>query len=738
MIHRLSKICSKCYEFMTRRITLKSDLLRRIVFQVVLLTFATTLKSAEITISAPDSPQLRFAIGKLETAFQQQGETLKRIENRASDQVAEIVINIDPAALIEVGKEGFRTVRSDQGLIITGGDEQGAMYGILELAEQIRFGTALNQVPDRTVKAQFEFRTIKFNLPWAAYRTSYAIEQHQETCKDLKFWEAFLDMMAENRFNVLSLWSLHPYHYMIRPKNFPEACPFNDAELAEWKKLWSGIFAMAKDRGIETYLVNWNIFVSPEFARAHDVAHWSEDWDHYGKESKDSEVVNQYTREVVTQVLDEYPDLTGLGITLGEQMGSMTPDQRRHWLDQNFFKGIAAASRPAKFLYRAPLSASTGSHGTTSEENDRRTRAQIESLSNNIIKPVYVSFKHNWSHAHSSPDLFIVHGGELSDAYWNPPPTQHKVVWTMRNEDMFILRWGQPDFIRAFINNQSKDYVGGAIIGSETYIPALDYITAPGPHNTWQYAFERQWLFYSTWGRLLYDGNTSDRIFINMLEERFGKGIGYELLEAWKLASNMPMYFASFVRGTWDGSIYSESFSSWKDYDDKDRSLFDINRFIEERPVLDTIRYISIADFVKAGSTVAEGKISPLALAMKVDKECESALKRVASIRTRIEVSPTLDCELTDIEAWCAYGSYFADKLRGGVALAQARATKDTEKQKEAVRDLEKALLHWQRLAELGAKFNRSPVTHNAREPFSWSGLIPAVKQDIDIARADL
>ena len=89
-------------------------------------------------------------------------------------------------------------------------------------------------------------------------------------------------MMAENRFNVLSFWSMHPYTYMIRPKNFPEACPFNDAELAEWQKLWRGIFAMAKERGIETYLLNWNIFVSPEFSRAHNVAPWSVTLSHIG------------------------------------------------------------------------------------------------------------------------------------------------------------------------------------------------------------------------------------------------------------------------------------------------------------------------------------------------------------------------------------------------------------------------------------------------------------------------
>lgn len=704
-----------------------------------LLLCGASIPAAEVTITAPDSPMLRFAQGKLEAALQQRGETLKRVSNPRPDQTLDLSVSIDPGVADVLRPEGYGLARTRSGLKIAGGGERGAMYGVLEVAEQIRLGTPWSKIQERTVKAQFEFRAIKFNLPWAAYRTSFAIEQHDATCRDLKFWEAFLDMMAENRFNVLSLWSMHPYYYMVRPKSFPEACPFTNAELAEWRKLWSGIFAMAKERGIETYLLNWNIFVSPEFSRAHDVAPWSVSLSHIGKESDATgELVVRYTREVVTQVLDEYPDLTGLGITLGERMGGMMPEQRRAWLDQTFFAGIAEAKRPAKFIYRAPLSANTGSGGTTSEENDRLTRAQIESLSNNITGPVYVEFKHNWSHAHSSPDLFIVHGGTLSDAYWNPPPTRHKVVWTMRNEDIYILRWGQPDFVRQFTQAQrGKDYVGGAIIGSECYIPALDYITANGPHKTWRYAFERQWLFYAVWGQLLYDPATPDARFEAMLDARFGKGTGKDLLAAWKLASQIPLHFASFHRGTWDGSLYTEGFSSWIDKDDGARTFFDIESFIKH-PVLDTKRYVNIADFVKADGVAEAGKLSPPALAAQLDRDCADALKRVAAVRAQTKPSPALDCELTDIEAWCAYGAYFAEKLRGGVALAEARATKDVRKQQQAVTALEKALGYWQRLAALGARFNQLPVPSNSKEPFSWSQLTPAVEHDIATARAGL
>ncbi len=717
---------------------MKFNLIRLALLPATLLACAATLKAAEVSVSAPDSPMLRFALGKLDAALQQQGDSLRRTAHPAPDPTPGIAVTVDPTALATIGPDGFQRVKARRGLKITAGDERGAMYGVLEVAEQIRMGTPWNKIKERTVKAQLDFRAIKFNLPWSAYRTSPALEQHQETCKDLRYWEAFLDMMAENRFNVLSLWSLHPYTYMIRPKNFPEACPFNDAELAEWKKLWSGIFAMAKERGIETYLLNWNIFVSPEFSRAHNVAPWSVSLSHIGgQDDFTGDLVVRYTKEVITQLLDEYPDLTGLGITLGERMGGMTPDQRRDWLDQTFFAGIAEAKRPAKFIYRAPLSADTRSGGTTSVENDRRTRAQIESLSNNITGPVYVEFKHNWSHAHSSPDLFHVHGGPLSDAYWNPPPTRHKVVWTMRNEDIYILRWGQPDFVREFVQRQSdKDYVGGAIIGSECYIPALDYISKDGPHKTWQWAFQRQWLFYAVWGQLLYDPATPDARFEAMFDARFGKGAGKDLLAAWKLASRVPLRFASFRKGTWDGSLYTEGFSSWTDRDKLPRKLFDIDSFIKH-PVLDTKRYVNIADFVKTGQVPA-GAVSPLELAGQLDRDRAAALKLVAKVRRQGAVSPTLDCELTDLEAWCAYSDYFAAKLRAGVALATARARQDLKQQQRAVTELETALTHWKRLADLGGRFNQLPVLHNSIDPFSWAALIPAVEKDIELAKAPL
>jgi len=641
------------------------------------------------------------------------------------------VVSDDP----RVGPDGFALARVGDQWVVSGGNERGAMYGLLDLAEQVRQGTPLARIEPKTERARLEFRTIKFNLPFAAYRTSPTLEQHQDTVRDVKYWEAFLDMMAANRFNTLTLWSNHPFHYFVVPKSFPEAQTFSDAEMQEWRQLWTQLFAMAKERGIETFLVNWNTFVSPEFARAHNLGEYNITGAHIGVGTRDKIVID-YTRECVRQTIDEYPDLTGFGITLGERMGGQTPAERRQFLDETFFAGIAAAKRPVKFIYRAPLSADTGSGGSTSEENDRLTRIQIEGLRNNpnIILPVFTEFKYNWSHGHSSPNLFIVHGGKLSDAYWNPPPTSHRVVWTVRNEDFFVLRWGAPDFIRAFIANNGDPHVGGVLIGSECYIPAKDYITSAGRHKTWTWAFERQWLWYALWGRLLHNPDTPDRTFERLLGERFGAEHGPDLLKAWTLASRAQLRFAAFHRGTWDGALYTEGFTGWLDNTHNSAfHFFHIDNIISH-PVLDT-KYVNIADFVKAERQIPADKVSPLQLADELERDMAEARRLAATVRQRGKVSPTLAAEMADIDAWTAHGLYFAAKLRGGVALATYRQSGIKAEQAAAVAHLEGALEHWRDLTVAGMQYNVPRMPHNPYELFSWARFLPAVERDIDIAR---
>ena len=691
--------------------------MKKIVLLLLLLPFSGFSKDITIAVAAK-SPVVNYALRQ----FGQLVEKTDFVVKETTPSTANVVVSTDAT----LGGETYRIARRGDQLLLQTGDDNGVLYGLLDLGEQLSWGKTLAQIPAKTVRPRLSFRAIKFNLPYMAYRTDASLTQHDWTCRDLNFWEAYLDNMARNRFNVLSLWSLHLFHYMVIPESFPEASQFNEFEMGEWKMFWKELFRMAHERGIETYLINWNTFVSPGFARAHDVGRYNEKPSHFGA-GDTTQITERYTREIIRQVIDEYDDLNGLGITLGERMGGQSPDERRAWLDRTVLAGMRDAKRRIKFVYRAPLSADEKSGGTTSYENDLRTRQQVEGLD---VTQAYVEFKYNWSHGHSSPHLFQVHGGKLSDAYWNPVSDKLKVVWTLRNEDFFVLRWGQPDFVREFIANNGAAYVGGCFVGSEVFIPAKDYVSQDGPHRTWNWHFQRQWLWYAVWGRLLYDHTTPDAVFENLLADRFGRDKALDLLVGWKNASQVPLLFASFHKGNNDLTLYTESFGQWREF--QQHRLFDIDDIIDH-PVLDTLRFVNIKTYLVHGEKAPPGLMAPPQLADSLDRLARRTLAIAQKWTGRS--TPTLDAELADLAAWSYFARYFADKLRAGVALARYRKNGQKADQNEAIARLEKCVGHWKNYAAAIEKYNHPSFIFHTADPFSFAEKLPEVEHDLEIAR---
>lgn len=645
---------------------------------------------------------------------------------------------INPKKFEAIEPEGyeFRQTQNGEKLLILAIDEVGAMYGLLDLTEQVQVSGSYKIPSNKKVNPSLEYRVIKFNLPWSPYRKSKATAIHMQTCRDLAFWEKFLDMMAENRLNVLSLWNNHPFPYLIKAANFPEATPLNDKELVEWQQFWKALFRMAKQRGVQTFLVNWNIVVSPEFAKAYDA-----------KEYNDlSDKVKKYTKESVTQIINEYEDLTGFGVTLADWMGNfeeveMDPQKREDWIEDTYVAGMKAANRPVKFLHRSVLAG-----------DPLAMRKVINGA--NLESPALVEIKFNWSHGHSTPNLAITHdyhSGRIDNRFWEPKPKNYDIQWMIRNEDFFILRWGEPDFIREHMRLNKGDFTNGYFIGSEGYIPAVDYSQKSSPTKTWHYAFEKQWLFYKVWGRLLYEADTPDKVFSDAFEIKYGKGIGSSLIKAYKLASKMPLRLASFHRSTWDYTLYAEGFieaepSSPDGFFDRTSPFISIDELIYHETLEPS--FLSIPDYLNGKKSdfkkwKKEKKITPLELANASETDSKEALKIAGTLRKKLtNFSGALASELDDITTWGYLGLYFSDKLRAGVALEKYRRTGDITSKQDAIRLLEKCLEHWNNVvAYTKNRYKATPHVNterwdNSYEEFSWELMQPQVVRDIEIAKS--
>jgi len=679
-------------------------------------------------------PQAIYAARMIEKSLLERGYLLKEAQ---ADY--EISLSVDAGKL---KSEAYSILQKGKKITINGGDERGLIYGSLSLAEDLKNGILLQKIKARSESPHLPFRAIKFNLPWDSYREGYAMALHTETCRDLNFWKEFLDMMAQNRFNALTLWNLHPFTFMIKPKNFPEASPFNNKEIKEWQELFRSIFRMAKERGIDTYIVNWNIFVSPEFSKAHNVAMENlKNRIHYGK-GDTSEIIKRYTGECVTQVLEEYPDLSGIGFTLGEAMGGMTPQQRQDWVDETIISGMRKANRKSKLIFRIPLSANLETGGSANVETELLTRKAIDSY-DFIDGPIWAEIKFNWSHAHSTTTLVKVHGGKLNDTYFKPEPKNYKIAWMARNEDFFCLRWGVPDFIRVHIATNTQSYVGGYFVGSEGYIPAKDYFTKIDASVDWKYAFQRQWLFYKLWGILLYNPATPNDVFRAEFIRRYGKESGV-LLDAYALAGTVPLHLASSFDFSWDFSLYSEGFMAMNN---GRMAYISVDMQINQPPT-DT-NYVSIIDYVKtlsSGKSFENNKITPLILARMLEKDCQKALSLVKNIKTA--TNPSLMYEVADVKAWANLGLYFAEKLKGAVALQTYRLKGGEENKQNAVNHLKNSLSFWDVVIDITRPIykdmplaaysyphegNLSVIDENSR--FHWEKLRPEVTKDIEIAK---
>lgn len=698
------------------------------ITSLILLVFVSPVLIAQVTLHYPKKIRgIELGIAKVKDVLVRHNYPVSEGPSQAGEFALKIVMEQDNA----IKTEGYKIEKKGNQITIRARDESGIRYGLLAFAEQFSMKKDWSKITSQSVNPTFAVRTIKFNLPWEPYRESRSMEYHLSTCRDLKFWESYLNMMFENRLNVLALYNMHPFPYMVKLKDYPEACPFTDREMEDWKAFWKNLFRMAKDRGIDVFIVNWNIVVPKSFAEKHNVPELNDT----------SQVTLDYTRESVLAVINEYEELGGIGVTLADWMNNMTAAQREDWIADTFVKAINEAKRKTKFMHRAVLSGSP-----------IEMRRVIDEAK--LPDPVLVEVKFNWSHGHSTPHLALTHDnttGTIDKGFWSPEPKNYKIQWMVRNEDFWILRWGEPDFIRQHIEVNKKSYVDGYHIGSEGYIPAFDYFTKTDLGKSWHYAFERQWLFYMLWGRLLYDHQTPDQIFEGAFSRKYSFADGKKLLDAYRFASRMPLRLASFYAATWDYTLYAEGFMAPRlpagDYGTDDgHSLFiSIDELIDHK-VLDP-NYLSIKEYVQHISQmkkIPDGKVDPITLAQELTANADSALaliKGLEKFNTRFNMEYTQ--ELDDIRTWALLSQYFASKLRAGVALQFFRQQGKSKDKESAIHYLEECLEVWRDIAEITEKnyyevpYFKSNIKEDNPETdhFSWKKYIPEAERDIEIAR---
>jgi hypothetical protein len=699
-------------------------------------------------------PAVSFAAVEIHNACAGRGDTLveRGLDGAASVSGQRIVIAGDVAESGRIARAlGVTTLKSDkpqsysirrrgESVVVLGADAAGAMYGGLDVAEAIRLGT-FAQLADSDHSPYIERRGIKFNIPLDARTPSYSdnSDSAQKNIPEMwsfDFWKAFLDDMARHRYNVLTLWNLHPFPSIVKVPEYPDVAlddvkrstiPFDDtystsgsdmwrpvmaAHLETVRKMtidekigfWRSVMEYAHNRGIEVYWFTWNIFM-------------------FGAEGKygiTAQQTNQktvdYLRASVRETVLTYPLLDGIGITAGEQMQNLKgADSKENWLWRTYGQGIMDArklqpDRKFRFIHRY--------HQTAQSE--------ILDAFKDYRGTFELSFKYSIAHMYSIPNPpFIQEALPLITS-------EHRTWLTVRDDDIYSFRWGNPEYARQFIRDMpGPDKVAGFYMGPDGFVWGRDFLSKDATKPR-ELVMDKRWYSFMLWGRLSYQPDLPDSLFQSTIAQRFPEVPADKLMRAWSEASMVFPQITRFFWGDIDVRWFPEACLS---HPRGAQGFYTVKHFVEGQTMPGS-GVLNIIDWrrQKLAGGAMQGT-TPLQIADALSTHAATALRLVAEMRTVKQEGRELRLTLGDLEAMAQLGNYYAEKIRGAADLALFDKSGKAEERESAIRHLQAALDHWKRYATAYTTQYEQPKLYNRVGWVDIPALTAKVEQDIAIAR---
>jgi len=653
--------------------------------------------------------------------------------------------------LDEIGKEGFVLRRESPGrhFVVLSKDSAGAMYGGLELAEQIRLH-GIEGVENVARNPYMPMRGTKFNIPLDLRNPSYSdmsdsAQQNIATVWDFAFWRAYLDKLARDRYNFVSLWNLHPFPSMVKVPEYPDVA-LNDVwrskirfdedyptrtvglvtpemlankevvkqlDIAQKIDFWRRVMQYAKDRNIEFHVMTWNVFT-------------------YGVDGKygitdaiDNPRTVDYYRASVREMFRTYPLLRGIGLTAGENMGAISGDAsfeaKENWAFATYGQGVldaarAEPSRQFRLIHRQ--------HETRAQDIAKTFQPVIAQSNVDFV----FSFKYAQAHALSSTTQnfhqdYLESLGAL------------RTLWTIRNDDALMYRWAAPDFVREFIGKMPREKTQGFYYGSDMWVWGREFL-ARDRKLQHQLEVEKHWLPFLLWGRMGYDPDLDNERIAGLVGLRFPGLDAKKFLSVWQDASMIYPLVTGFHWADFDFQWYIEGCRSRPGPAKTASGFHSVETFIDQ-PVHPGTDNIPIPAYV-AGVLAKQRPpgTTPFQVADQLDARADSVLASIKRFdKQRLTARQAeFDATLTDLLIMSSLGKYYAAKIRGATELALFRETREAAHQEKAVRHLELARQHWLQYTQRANRQYRNPLWTNRVGRVDWKELDDEVANDIELA----
>ncbi|MDF7808678.1 hypothetical protein P4E94_14605 [Pontiellaceae bacterium B12219] len=249
-----------------------------------------------------------------------------------------------------------------------------------------------------------------------------------------------------------------------------------------------------------------------------------------------------------------------------------------------------------------------------------------------------------------------MHGDVPADLAKNDKKTWLEV----RQDDFYFLHWGDPQFARDYLQGfPDKDrFIQGFFYGSDGWTATRDFVSK-NPVVEDELEIKRLWYTQMLWGRLAYNPQTPDQVFIDEMAARYPSVSASDLFDAWRNASRGLPLATEVIQGT-----LRFDFHWWPELCERDKGFVTLEAFIKAKPPGGS-EVCSIAD--TAADRCINGRTT-YQVADSIQSSAEAALKTLSTLSG--DQNPELAVVLKSITAQAYLSLYYAEKIRGATDVA--------------------------------------------------------------------
>lgn len=632
----------------------------------------------------------------------------------AEDQRVEVLLK---SAGVKPVKEAESTIlqwcKTMEGniLLLSGSDQVGLMYTLLEMAERIRTEgmTALThaenqiEIPENEVRCMDRYLLGHLDNEW------FLSEE---------FWRYYFERLAQARFNRFCLilgfdtaYMSPPYPFFTEVEGYPQIRMkvFGGEQREQNLNMLRKIITMCHEYGLQFVLATWQ----------------QRPWTTEQEElvtglPEDETVLSEYCYCGLKTLLKAAPDIDIVQFRVNLESGVGTEvSAEAFW--NHCADAVADAGNELGKIFTLDLRAKG------------LTEAMIQYAFSIGLK-VEVPTKYWCEHAALPYHLSTMRSEELAQldnfnhsrrysyADMLKKPGYYNVIfrlWNYGSTNLFL--WGDADYARRFSKSCSLSGAAGFQINGPL---ALKYGHELSHKNAWntfadeslrsgKWEDERFWMWYTMFGRLGYRTDTPEQVWLREFEFHFGKERGRILEQALAEASKIiPMITTVHMPVHPSLRYWTEMSTGFALFDENntytpEKYDFQENITYGSTEPSDHGLFYGIEEYVSdcVKGTMA-GKYTPvqyadwlLALADSVEEKAGQA-QAVSGKAEDAEYRALM----VDLAMLCDMARYHAYKIRAALELARWKQDQDTAHLKACEVLFKKAIGYWEFLSEKGDK----------------------------------